>query len=44
MSQHVDVIYIKQDNEIEKYIYFMLLQKCNQNLAQILSVTEHVFQ
>ena len=44
MSQHVDVIYLKQDNELKKYVYFTLLQKCEQNLAHTLSVTDHVCQ
>ena len=44
MSQHVDVIYIIQDNEIKKYVCFTLLQKCEQSLAQTLSVVEHVCQ
>ena len=39
MSQHVDVIYLKQDNEIKKYVYFTLLQKCEQNLAHTLIVS-----
>ena len=44
MSQHVDVIYLKQDNELKKYIYFTLLQKCEENLAHTLSLTDHVCQ
>ena len=44
MSQHVDVIYLKQDNEIKKYVYFTLLQKCEQNLAHTLSVAYFVCQ
>ena len=42
MSQHVDVIYMKKDNNLHKYVYFTLLQKCDQNLTQTLSVTDHV--
>ena len=38
MSQQVDVIYLKQDNEVKKYVYFTLLQKCEQNLTYTLSV------
>ena len=41
MSQHV-VIYMKKDNNLHKYVYFTLLQKCDQNMAQTLSVMGHV--
>ena len=44
MGQHADVIYLKQDNELKKYVYFTLLQKCEQNLAHTLSVTDYVCQ
>ena len=40
MSQHVDVIYMKKDKNLHKYVYFTLLQKCDQNLAQTLSVMD----
>ena len=42
MSQHVDFIYKKEDNNLHKYVSFTLLQKCDLNLAQTLSVMEHV--
>ena len=41
MSQHV-LIYMKKDNNLHKYVYFTLLQKCDQNMAQTLSVMGHV--
>ena len=44
MSQHVDVIYMKKDNNLHKYVHFTLLQKCDQNMAQTMSVTGHVFK
>ena len=44
MSQHVDVIYMKKEDNLHKYVYFTLLQKCDQNMAQTLSVTGHVFK
>ena len=40
MSQQVDVTSMKKDNNLHKYLYFTLLQKCDQNLAQ----TNHVSQ
>ena len=32
MSQQVDVIYLKQDNEVKKYVYFTLLQSVSKIL------------
>ena len=40
----MDEIYLKQNNELKSYVYFTLLQKCEQNLAHTLSVTDHVCQ
>ena len=28
MTQHVDVIYTKKDNNLKNYVYFTYLQKC----------------
>ena len=28
MTQHVDVIYMKKDNNLKNYVYFTYLQKC----------------
>ena len=42
MNQHVDVIYMKKDNNLYKCVGFTLLQKYNQNMAQTLSVMDHL--
>ena len=42
MNQHVDVIYMKKDNNLYKCVCFTLLQKCDQNMAQTLSVMDHL--
>ena len=42
ISQHVDVIYHKENGTLHKLAYFTIIQRCNQDLAQTMSVASHV--